>query len=143
MRIQMISLCFLSLVFISCSHTLKIVDANDGMTIMGKLEEKGNKVSVTMPDGELLQGNLTKYYPAATTFGNATGFNMPPINTRYAGSNTVSTTAIVTSSSGEAYAILTGTKGTVMEILMKYTGNQGFGDALTNKGKKYKVQMLP
>lgn len=126
---------------IGCTHPLKIVDVKDGTVIHGEYHESGKRVTVTMPDGELLEGLLSKYFPSSTTFGSATGFITSPARATTV-PTTFNTTAMTISSSGQAYSILIGNKGTVMEILMNYTVNQGFGDAVTNKGKSYKVQMF-
>lgn len=128
---------------VGCTHSLKIVDIQDGSVIKGEYKESRKVVKVFMPDGEILTGNLSKFYESSTSFGSATGNYFPTSNQQQgAMPTTFSTTSLNISSSGQAYCILTGEKGTVMEILLNYTGNQGFGDAVTNKKKKYKVQMF-
>ena len=122
---------FLILLFLSaCVHEVKFVNPNSGATIIGEYNTANKIVQVTLPSGETLKGNYVALTNASIGFGSL-----------FYGANVGSMMSIGTGGSSSGYALLTGDKGTVMEIIFSYsewTGH-GFGIAKTNKGDEYRV----
>lgn len=113
---------FIFLSACSSIHPIKLVDVKEGKTLKGEYDNNTNIVKVWMANGEVLEGIYTFNKVSSFTFDNRSNFS----NTIY--------------KNGRAYAILKGDKGTVMEIMVDVSGYSGFGEAVTNTGKRYGVQ---
>jgi hypothetical protein len=122
---------FLFLIFLSsCVHEVKFVRFSDGTTILGKYNEANREVEVTLPSGETLRGQYVSLTNATIGYGSL-----------FYGANIGSMLTVGAGGSSNGYALLTGNKGTIMEIIYSYsewTGH-GFGIAKTNKGDEYRV----
>jgi hypothetical protein len=118
------------LVLIGCVREVKLVDFNDGTTIIGEYNKATKTVTITLPSGEVLKGEYVALTNATIGYGSL-----------FYGANVGSMLSVGTGGSSNGYALLTGDKGTVMEIIFSYsewTGH-GFGTARTNKGTEYRV----
>lgn len=127
---------FLGLALLAgCAQTLHLVNFESGQRLEGKLNRGGKTVQVTMPDGEVLNGTYSQYAPSKTISTQGVRTRENPDNETDSNATTV-----VTQDSGEGYSVLTGERGTTMEMRFKFSGESGFGEATTNRGAKYKVQ---
>lgn len=118
------------LAMLGCVHNIKFVNPTDGTTIIGEYNTATKTVQVTLPAGESLKGEYVALTNASIGFGSL-----------FYGANVGSMLSIGTGGSSNGYALLTGDKGSVMEIIFSYsewTGH-GFGVAKTNKGDEYRV----
>lgn len=141
-----VTIIFCLLIFIllnSCSttHSIRLVDMKEGHILKGQYNQQDRSVKVVMPNGEILTGYYSINQASSMTFGRVSGFSTTYSDT--AVYNTFGNTSLFSSTvshNGQAYAILKGNQGTVMEVLVNFTGSSGFGQAVTNKGKRYGVQ---
>ncbi len=101
--------------FCSCSvvtaRKVTLTQFETGEVLQGTVNTISRMITITMPDGEVLQG-------------------------RFTAQNTVASQP-----AGIAYALLkSSTSNLMLEISANFEGLSGFGDAQTNAGKKYRVQ---
>jgi hypothetical protein len=103
-------------------RSFDLTDFQSGDTLKGIYNSSTKEVFVTMPDSQILKGKYFRMHNATFTFAK-------------------SFYAYSTSKSGDAYALLKSeTSNLMMEIIVTYQGNHGFGEAITNDGRVYKVQ---
>jgi|SRR5271165_6590809 len=105
-----------SLLLCSCNAVIKpnltLTQFETGEVITGNFNIVSHWVEVTMPDGEVLQGHASVMFENEET------------------------------AAWHAYALLKSSKSNLMlELSVKGSGYSGFGDAQTNNGKKYRVQL--
>lgn len=129
------SLLLLSVMLSGCAQTLHLINFQSGQRLEGKLSRRNNSVEVQMPDGEKLRGSYSHYAPSKTILTEGVRTRENPDAESDSSAETV-----VKSDAGEGYSVLTGDRGTVMEMKFKFAGESGFGEAVTNRGVKYKVQ---
>ena len=132
------------LLFSGCVHKMEVVNFKTGDTLEANYNKLNRVVTVIMPNNEVLTGKYSAVSNASFSIGNTFG-----TSTAYSGANTAtaygSATSYAVSSGGasNAYAILRSkTSKLMMEIIVQYsewTGN-GYGEARTNDGRKFKVQ---
>jgi hypothetical protein len=126
----------LAFLLLGCVHKLEIINFETGQVINGQYNEADRKVTVYMPDGQILTGKYSALSNATALFGTGFGFT---------GTTTTTTmgTGIAAGGKGQAYALLkSDTSNLMMEILVSYSewSGHGFGEAITNDGRKFKVQ---
>ena len=138
----LIVLFFIACLFLTgCATTrqLILVDFQTGQTLDGELNESGRSISVTMPDGEVLFGKYSAISNSPPVY--ETGVGVAAGSHRGA----VFGTGITIGGRGESkgYGLLRSNRSNLMmEIAVSYsewTGD-GYGEATTNDGRKYKVQ---
>ena len=115
---------------ISCTHQIKFVHFDNGTTINGTYNTLIKSVKVTLPSGDILEGQYVPLENVSIGMGSL-----------FYGSSMLSSWSMGAGGSANGYALLTDGKGIVMEIIFQYsqwTGH-GFGEARTNKGAVYKV----
>ena len=115
---------------IGCVKSVKLINPNDGATIIGEYNTLSKSVKITLPSGEILEGEYVALTNASIGYGSL-----------FYGTNVGSAISVGAGGSSNGYALLKGDKGTVMEIIFSYsewTGH-GFGTAKTNKGDEYRV----
>jgi hypothetical protein len=104
------------------TRNFNLTDFQSGETLNGTYNSSTKDALVKMPDGQILKGKYIRVKNATFTFAK-------------------SFYAYSTSKSGNAYALLKSeTSNLMMEIVVTYQGNHGFGEAITNDGRIYKVQ---
>jgi tetratricopeptide (TPR) repeat protein len=123
---------FLTCLFLSAcaGNNLRLVSLSDGTTIFGEYHRTDRFLKITMPDGETLQGSYSSLTNSYIGFG-----SLP---------NAATTSMIfptATDGMTEAYAMLRGNKGTLMEMVLHYSewSGSGYGYAKTNEGIGYRV----
>jgi hypothetical protein len=118
------------LFFYGCTYPIKFINPQDGKVLVGEYNKSSKTITVTLPSGEVLTGEYVALTNASIGFGSM-----------FYGANVGSMMTVGAGGTSNAYALLTGDKGTVMEIIASYsewTGH-GFGQAKTNKGEEYRV----
>ena len=130
MRGKLLSLLLASLFLWGCSGHFQLISLNDGTSILGEYQTRNHFMKVTMPDGEILQGS----YSSLTGSSIGSGSLLYP-------AKTLLPLSPATDSASEAYALLRGDNGTVMEMVLRYSelSGNGHGVASTNKGTGYRV----
>ena len=126
-------LCVL-LLFAGCAYQITLTDFQSGETLPGTADELTKITKVTMPDPEHKTGKNDEESNAAISLGTTTG---------YMGTTPVSgmSYGALFSNSGQAYTLLKSDKSNLMmEVIVNFKGNHGFGEARTNDGRTYKVQ---
>ena len=128
------------LFLVGCAaRQLTLVDFKTGLTLDGLLNQYDRSITVTMPDGEVLYGmysaisNATPVYE--TGVGISTGFRH--------GGVIFGTGVVMDNGPGKGYALLkSDSSSLMMEITVNYSNStgHGYGEAVTNDGRKYKVQ---
>ncbi len=115
----------------ACAHQLKLVDMESAQIIYGSYNRADRSVIVTLPTGEVLTGQYSALSNAS--IGVSSLFYGRKVATGY---------SYDSGGPSKAYAILTGDRGSIMEIMVDYSpvNRQGFGEAITKDGKVYKVQ---
>jgi hypothetical protein len=140
---------FLSIVAVlilitGCSHKMTYVDFENGNVLEGHYVDYVKDIEVKMPNGELLKGKYSNISNNSFSFGNSfsNGTMTNGTTTTFGNANSFGTGYSV-GGAGKAYALLKSeTSSLMMEVLVNYdawSGN-GFGEARTNDGRKYKVQ---
>lgn len=131
--------------FSGCAKKVYLTDFSSGTQIEGVYKSMDKEVIVTMPNGEILKGHYV--YMANATF------SMTNVNSyahAYSGTVTASgygnafAQTITSGGTSKVYALLKSTSSNLMmEIILDYSewSGQGYGEARTNRGKKYKVQV--
>ncbi len=131
MRSKLLILFFASLFLSGCAAGhLQLVSLSDGTSILGEFQKGNHSVKITMPDGETLRGS----YSALTNSYIGSGSLFYP-------AKTMMPMSPASDGASEAYALLRGDKGTVMEMVLRYselTGS-GYGVASTNRGTGYRI----
>ena len=138
----LIILFFIACLFLTgCATTrqLTLVDFQTGQTLDGELNESGRSISVTMPDGEVLFGKYSAISNTSPVY--ETGVGVATGSRR----GSVFGTGIAIGGGGESkgYGLLrSNTSKLMMEIAVSYSewSGDGYGEATTNDGRKYKVQ---
>lgn len=115
---------------------MEFVDFQNGITLEGRYNKASKTVMVTMPDGEVLQGKYSAMTNMTMGFGSA-----------YAASGTTSAFATGNSfavgANTPVYSILRAGKGPLMmemKVMYNEWSGNGFGEAMTNDGRHFKVQ---
>lgn len=118
------------------TRQIVLVDFQTGQTINGKLNEFDRSIIVILPDGEVLAGKYSAISNKTAVFG--TGFGMSSHS-----HGAVITTGVTNDGVGKVYGLLkSNSSSLMMEIVVSYsewTGH-GYGEAITNDGRKFKVQ---
>lgn len=112
-----------------CAHDVQLTNLSDSTQIQGTSTFWNQTVTLTMPSGEVVEG---RYEPLTTaSIGEGSLFW---------GSNLGALMGTNTSGRAYGYARLTGSTGTVIEIVFStdWTGH-GFGVAKTSSGEEYRV----
>lgn len=125
----------LSVLLTACTHRLNLVDFENGTTLVGSYNELNKDVIVTMPDGEVLKGKYTAIQNIGMGFGSA-------FATGTGGSAFGTGQSVSMGASAPAYTLLSSTQSKLMmEIKVIYSqwSGKGFGEAITNDGRKFKV----
>lgn len=127
---KMIVTFFILIALTGCVHEIKLVNFSDGTTIIGEYNKASETVVITLPSGEMLKGGYVALSNATIGYGSL-----------FYGANVGSMLSVGAGGSSNGYALLTGDKGTVMEIIFSYSEwtSHGFGTAKTNKGAEYRV----
>ena len=137
---------FIVLFFVAClfltgcaPRHITLVDFQTGETLDGELNESARKITVTMPDGEILSGTYSAISNTAPVYetgvGVATG--------SHRGSVFGTGIAIGGGGPSQGFGLLkSNTSNLIMEIVVSYSewSGHGYGEATTNDGRKYKVQ---
>ncbi len=115
----------------ACAHQLKLVDMESAQVIYGTYNKADRSVIITLPTGEVLTGQYSALSNASVSVGSL-----------FYGSKVATGYSVSEGGTSKAYAILTGDRGTIMEIMVDYSAwnHQGYGEARTKDGKVYKVQ---
>jgi hypothetical protein len=126
-----------SLFLAGCAaRSISLVDFQTGQTIEGQLDNSDRSVTVTMPDGEILYGKYSDISGSTTVFG--TGFGVSSHSHA-----TIFSTSVAGGGASRIYALLRSSSSSLMmELALSYsewTGH-GYGEAITNDGRNYKVQ---
>jgi hypothetical protein len=95
-------------------------------------------LTLTLPDGEVMEGRYAAVSDATFSTGFATGTFTAG---RAVGTANSTAYGFGLGSHGNGYALLKGNRGTVMECVFQFNpmNNHGFGEARTNKGDQYKM----
>jgi len=121
---------FLALLLLSaCSHQVQFIKNADGTTLTGAHHIWQRTIAVTLPSGESLEGS---YEPLSTgTIGEGSLFF---------GANIAALLGTHMSGRFHGYARLTGSQGTVLEIVFAFEWiGRGYGIARTSLGDEYRV----
>ena len=119
---------------IACATTynIQLTNFDSGETIHGTAVSGGNKVSVVMPNGEVLRGEYITTSDASFKHTNliVTQQGVIPVY------------GVTRSQTGNGYVLLKSNKSKlIMEIVVRYDGHHGIGEARTNDGRVYRVQV--
>jgi tetratricopeptide (TPR) repeat protein len=131
MRGKLLPLLLISIFLSACAvNNVRLVSLSDGTTIFGEYHRTDRFIKITMPDGETLQGTYSSLTNSFIGFGSLL--------------NAATTSMILptaTDGSTEAYALLRGNRGAVMEMVLYYSewSGNGYGYAKTNTGTGYRV----
>ncbi len=138
---------FIVLFFVVClfltgcaPRHITLVDFQTGETLDGQLNESDRNITVTMPDGEVLSGKYSAISNTSPVYETGVG-----VATGSHRRGSVFGTGITIGGGGpsQGYGLLkSNTSNLMMEIVVsysEYTGH-GYGEAITNDGRKYKVQ---
>ena len=130
----------LLLTIIGCAPKLYVFhlwDFEKSKVLQGHYDMK-NDVTVAMPGGEILMGKYCVVDNSSFTFGSATATSGLTTASSYGYGYTISGRV-------QVYALLKSkTSDLMMEIIVSYGQwtRQGFGEARTNDGRSFKVQIL-
>ena len=126
-----------SALLVACAGKLHLVDFDGGQSLSGHYNKITKEVVVAMPDGEVLRGRYSDMPGMSMALGSAFG-------TSGASSAHASGQSIALGSSANAYALLSSESSKLMmEIKVIYSqwGGGGYGEAVTNDGRKFKIQL--
>ena len=114
---------------VGCSHEVRLVSLSDGTLLQGTTKLWDQSVILTLPSGEILEGEF--FSLSSRKLGPDSLFYGANLGTMFGGR---------VSGHFHGYAYLTGTQGTVVEIIFAsdWTG-RGFGFARTSLGEEYRV----
>jgi len=121
--------CFL---FAGCTHRLKITELDTGKTLQGVYDVTHKTITVTMPDGEVLEG---KYRPAGKN-------PYPGVRTPENAPKTGFGSGVPSGIKADDYAVLQSDKTELMMEVFLYFDSfseKGYGFARTNDGRRYKI----
>lgn len=112
-----------------CAHEIRLVSLSDGTLIKGATKLWDQSVILTLPSGEILEGEF--FSLSNRNLGQDSLFHGANLGAMFGGR---------VSGRFHGYAYLTGTQGTVVEIIFAsdWTGH-GFGFARTSLGEEYRV----
>ncbi len=121
---------------------LDVVDFEKGITLQGEYDDIENIATVILPSGEVLSGKLSTLKQGSNSYSYDYGKGKDSTGTKNKSNNYGYTSS--TSTTTEAFGILRSNRSNlIMEMKLNYenlSGN-GFGEAKTNDGKIYKVQI--
>ena len=124
----------------ACStRQLTLVDFETGQTLEGSLNQYDRSIDVTMPDGEILSGMYSEVSNSSPVYSTGVG-----ISTGFRHGDVIFGTGVaVDNGPSKGYALLkSNTSSLMMEITVNYSNStgHGYGEAITNDDRKYKVQ---
>jgi hypothetical protein len=132
-------ICLTGLCLTGCaSRQLTLVDFQTGQTLEGVLSQSDRSISVTMPDGEVLHGMFSAVSSASPVYETGIG-----VSSHHHGGAIFGTGIVLGSGPSKGYALLrSNSSNLMMEINVSYSDwtGHGYGEAVTNDGRKYKVQ---
>lgn len=144
------------LAFVGCTKTVNFVQFDTGQIIQGEYQRASRIITVTMPDGQILSGPVSRVSNATFTFSNAfASGSTVATGSAFGGGQAYTGTATASSfGSGFGYGITGGgraqgyaimksqTSTLMMELIAVYSEwtGEGFGEARTNDGRVFKVQ---
>lgn len=138
-RLQSLVTIILSLfLLVSCAKSFQLIRFSDGLTIEGAANLVSKTLTLTMPDGEVMEGRYAAVSDATFSTGFATGTFTAG---RAVGTATSTAYGFSAGGHGNGYALLKGNRGRVMECVFQFNpmNNHGFGEARTNKGEAFKM----
>lgn len=121
---------------------LDIVDFEKGITLQGEYDDMEKIATVTLPSGEVLSGKLSTLKQGSNSYSYDHGTSKDSKGTKNKSNNYGYTST--TSTTTEAFGILRSNRGNlIMEMKLNYENlsGSGFGEAKTNDGKIYKIQI--
>ena len=114
---------------VACTRDLRFVDLSDGETVMGSTTFWNQRVVLTLPSGETAEGDFLPL--SSARIGDDSLFHHANLGTMFGGQ---------VSGRFHGYAHLTGTEGTVVEIIFSTDWtSRGYGFARTSLGREYRV----
>ncbi len=125
-----------AILLVGCVHKIELTHFQTGQVLQGEYNTGSYKISITMPNGEILSGKYVALENASFSFGTATAFSGMASATAFG-------QGIAVGGAGQAYALLKSEKSSLMmEIVASYSewSGHGFGEARTNDGRTFKVQ---
>jgi len=133
---------FIACLFLAgCATTrqLTLVDFQTGHTLEGEMNKSDRSITVTMLDGEVLYGKYSSISNTAPVYETGVGVSTGSHRGSIFG------TGITIGSGGPSkrYGLLkSNTSNLMMEIDVSYSelSGHGYGEAITNDGREYKVQ---
>ncbi len=131
-----------------CTHKIAFTDFDSGNVLEGQYNELSKIVTVTMPEGEILTGKYTAIRGASFGFGSSVGSTYVPAFAPGWTGYSMPTYSIMPifsgNQNGEAHALLKSEKSNLMmDVHVAFDGNwpnNGYGEAETNDGRRYKVE---
>ena len=124
------------LLMTGCTHRIQFTHFKSGETLNGTYSELNKILTVVMKNGETLSGKYTLMPNASFSFGSASVYSGASYANAYSRGITVGGTS-------KAYALLrSNSSKLMMEVIVVYSewDGHGYGEARTNRGRKYKVQ---
>ena len=131
-----ILLLVLVLFLTACTHRIQFTHFKSGETLNGTYDELSKTLTVVMKNGETLSGKYTLMPNASFSFGSVSAYSGTSYVRGYGHGITVGGTS-------KAYALLrSNSSKLMMEVIVNYSewDGHGYGEARTNRGRKYKVQ---
>lgn len=119
-------ICF---IFAGCTHRLKLTELDTGKTLKGVYDTTHKTITVTMPDGDVLQG---KYSPASKS----------PYPDEKNVPKTGFGSGVPKGIKADDYALLQSEKTKLlMEVFLYFDSfsEKGYGFARTNDGRRFKI----
>ena len=126
---RLVGLLVLCLVCAACTREVRLLDLSDGETLSGWTTFWNQKVTLTLPSGEVAEGDFSPL--SSVPIGEDSLFYRENLGTMFGGQ---------VSGRFHGYAYLTGAEGTVVEIVFSTDWtSRGFGFARTSLGREYRV----
>ena len=122
-------ICF---IFAGCTHRLNLTELDTGKTLKGVYDTTYKTITVTMPDGEVLEG---KYHPASKN-------QYPGVHTPENAPKTGFGSGVPKGIKADDYALLQSEKTKLlMEVFLYFDSfsEKGYGFARTNDGRRFKI----
>jgi hypothetical protein len=122
-------ICF---IFAGCTHRLNLTELDTNQTLRGVYDTTYKTITVTMPDGEVLEG---KYHPASKN-------QYPGVHTPENAPKTGFGSGVPKGIKADDYALLQSEKTKLlMEVFLYFDSfsEKGYGFARTNDGRRYKI----
>lgn len=120
-------------------------DLESGTRLTGELNDFSNEISVTLPDGEKLQGEYRQFSgghivsgTTQTDFSGSTDMGMND----FSGQSQSTSSGYTMSTQHKGHAILHGDDGYIMELMFTFNPfvDHGYGVARDSEGNKYRVK---